>query len=139
MQHDTGERIFRESVNRAPLDAIRTQAMIATHGKIGSLGIWVYPTFEFAYATPLNVSWIPILFVAGDLARTTADALGHIEVKAVLLAWFEWSSRNERLDECGRGSSFKQCHTHKVSIVTFHRSILKGQRQTLTLLSISWC
>jgi hypothetical protein len=53
-------------------------------------------TFDLANATPADVGGVAVLFVAGDLARAAADALGHVEVKAVLFAGLEWPRWDKR-------------------------------------------
>jgi hypothetical protein len=43
--------------------------------------------FQFSDAPPQNVRWVAILFVARDLAGAAANALHHVEVKTILLAF----------------------------------------------------
>ncbi len=86
MQHDTGYRILGVGIDRAALEAVGIQAMVAAHGKIMAAGIGVSAAFNLANAAPANLGRISILLVAGDLARSAADALRHVEVEAILLA-----------------------------------------------------
>jgi hypothetical protein len=43
----------------------------------------------------VNVGWITVLLVAGNLAGSAADAFGHVEVKAILLAFLQCALWNE--------------------------------------------
>jgi hypothetical protein len=60
--------------------------MIAAHGKIVAVRVRVRSTFDLSHAPPENVSWVPVLFIAGYNAAFAADALRHVEVKPILLS-----------------------------------------------------
>jgi hypothetical protein len=66
--------------------------VVASHGEIVANGIRIDATLDFAHATPENIRWISILLVAGNHAALAPDALGHIEMKAILFAraWRRW-------------------------------------------------
>jgi hypothetical protein len=48
------------------------------------MGVRVVPAFDFADTAPIDGSGIPVLLVAGDNTTLATDALGGIEVKAIL-------------------------------------------------------
>jgi hypothetical protein len=64
--------------------------MIAAHREIVAKRIRVGSAFDFPHAAPENIRGVPILLVAGHHATLAADALGHVEVKAILLAGSRW-------------------------------------------------
>ena len=70
--------------------------MIAAHREIVALRIRIVAAFDFAHAPPVDVGRISVLLVAGHHAAFAADALRHVEVKAVLF------SRLQRSRPCGR-------------------------------------
>ena len=75
----------------------RLQAVVAAHRKVVALRIRIVAAFHFAHAPPVDRRRIAVLFVAGHHTALAADALRHIEVKAVLLARLESAFRNEWL------------------------------------------
>jgi len=60
--------------------------VVAAHRKVMPLGVRIMAAFDFADAPPVEFGGIPVLLIASDNAAFTADALRHIEVKAVLFA-----------------------------------------------------
>jgi hypothetical protein len=106
VNHYSGDGILRIRVNRTTCETRRLETMIAAHRKMEALRIWIPPAFNFADPPPVNISWISILFIACDDATFAADALGHVEVKAVLLAGRQrslWDSCRRTLVH-GRGA-----------------------------------
>ena len=75
------------------MEASWLQAMVAAHGKVQSLRVGIPATFDFADAAPIDVRGISVLFVAGDDTAFAADALRHVEVKAILFAKIQWTLR----------------------------------------------
>ena len=65
------------------------KAMVAAHGKVVAIGIGIDAAFDLANTPPAEIGGVTVLLVAGDLAGAAADAFGHIEMKAILLASFE--------------------------------------------------
>ena len=53
--------------------------------------------FDLADAAPANVGRVAVLFVAGDLAGPAANALGHVEVEAILLAGLQGALGNKEV------------------------------------------
>ncbi len=86
MQHDAGDWIFFVSIDRAALEAVGGEAVVAAHREIVASGVRPGAAFDLADAPPANVGGISVLLVARDLAGAAADALRHIEVKAILFA-----------------------------------------------------
>jgi hypothetical protein len=70
--------------------------MIAAHGEVIALRVGIVTAFYLAHAPPVERRGIAVLFVARHHAALAADALGHVEVKAVLLARFQRTLRNQR-------------------------------------------
>ena len=68
--------------------------MVAAHGNVKALRIWIEATFDLADAAPVDVGRISILLVAGHHAALATDALRHVEMKAVLFPWLECPLRN---------------------------------------------
>ena len=99
VQDDTGHGILGVGIDGATLEAVGIEAMVAAHGKIVALGIGIGAALDLANAAPANLCGISILLVAGNLAGAAADALGHVEVEAVLLSWLEWPVGNEHRGE----------------------------------------
>ncbi len=66
-------------------------------------GIGVGAAFNLADAAPANLCRVSVLLVAGNLAGAAADALGHVEVEAVLLSWLERPFGNEHRGERRQG------------------------------------
>jgi hypothetical protein len=52
-------------------------------------------TLDLTDSAPKNFHGIPVLLVACDFAGTASDALGHIEVKAVLLPFGQRTIRDQ--------------------------------------------
>ena len=96
MQHDACDWIFGVGIDRAALQAIGIEAMVAAHREVVAAGVGVDAAFNLADAPPANICGISVLLVAGNLAGAAADALRHIEVEAVLLSWLERTLGNER-------------------------------------------
>jgi len=61
---------------------------------VQALCIRVPSTLDFSDAPPVDLRGIPVLLVARDNATLAADALRHVEVKAVLFAKFQGSLGN---------------------------------------------
>jgi hypothetical protein len=78
--------------------------MVAAHGKIMAAGIGIGAAFNLAHPPPAYLCGVSILLVAGNLARAATDALGHVEVEAVLLSWLERPVGNEHRGERRQGS-----------------------------------
>ena len=76
------------SVGGTAFEAGRIYAVVAAHGQKELQGIGKLPAFGFADSSPFNVCWVVVLLVAGHLAAVAADALGGVEVEAVLLPLF---------------------------------------------------
>ena len=67
--------------------------MIAAHGEVVAVGVGPCAAFDLADAPPAEVGGVAVLLVAGDLAGAAADALGHVEVEAILFAGLERDAR----------------------------------------------
>ena len=93
VQDDAGDGIFGVGIDGAAFDAVGVEAVVAAHGEIVAMRVGVGAAFDLADAAPANVGGVAVLLVAGDLAGAAADALGHVEVEAVLLAGFESACR----------------------------------------------
>ena len=96
MKHDARDWILLVCIDRTALQTFGVQAMIASHGKVVALRVWIGAPFDLAYPSPAKVGRIAVLFVAGHLAGAAPDALGHVEVEAILFSLFERSCRNQR-------------------------------------------
>ncbi len=84
--HDhAGDWIFCIRLDRAADQARGLHAVIAAHREIVALRVRVVPAFDFADAPPVDARGIAVLLVARHHAALAADALRHIEVKAILL------------------------------------------------------
>ena len=86
MAHDAGGGILRVGVNRASLQAGRLEAVVAAHREVRTRRHRKPAAFDLADAPPVDRRRIAVLLVAGDDAALAADALAHVDVKAVLLA-----------------------------------------------------
>src|SRR5688500_44265 len=91
---DPGHRILLIGVDRTATEAGRLEAVIAAHRKVGAGGVGKEPALDVADPPPVDRRRIPVLLVAGDDAALAADALLHVEVKAVLLAGLECARRH---------------------------------------------
>jgi hypothetical protein len=60
--------------------------VIASHREVKALCEWIRAAFDFACSSPIDFEGIAVLFRARHFAAAAADALRHVEVKAVLLA-----------------------------------------------------
>ncbi len=109
VEHDAGDGVFRVGVDRAALEAVGVEAVVAAHGEIVALRVGIGAAFDLADAAPDDVGGVAVLLVAGDLAGAAADALGHVEVEAILFAFFERArgdeARRERGDDLRRASN----------------------------------
>jgi hypothetical protein len=83
--NDSGFFIFDVGIHRTTDEARRLQAMIAGHGNKVATGAAVALGLKLPDSTPNNVYGCVVLFMAGHLTALTPDALGHVEVKSVLL------------------------------------------------------
>jgi hypothetical protein len=70
--------------------------VIAAHRQVIALRIRVIATLHFAHAPPIERCWITVLLIASNHAALAADALRHIEVKAILLTRFQGSHGYQR-------------------------------------------
>ena len=61
--------------------------MIATHRKVEPLCSRKDAALNFAYAAPVDVGGIGVVFIAGDDTAFAANAFCHVEVEAVLFAF----------------------------------------------------
>src|ERR1019366_4047788 len=91
VNHNAGDGIFRVSLYRAADHAGRLNAVVAAHREIVALRVGVVAAFDLADAPPVEVRRIAVLFVAGYDTAFAANALRHVEVKAILFALFEWT------------------------------------------------
>jgi hypothetical protein len=85
MQNDTGDRILRVRVDRTAGQTGGLDAMIAAHRQMQPLGVRVPSTLDFTDSSPVDVGRIAVLLVASDNTTLATDALGHVEMKSVLL------------------------------------------------------
>ena len=60
--------------------------MVAGHRQMQASNVGIVATLDLTDPSPGDVRRVVILLIAGDLATSTADATGHIEVEAELLA-----------------------------------------------------
>src|SRR6185436_7067558 len=72
--------------DRAALQTRRLQTVVAADRHVRSLRVRIPAAFDLSDAPPVDRRGIAVLFVAGDHAALAADALAHVDVKAVLLA-----------------------------------------------------
>src|SRR6185437_12494400 len=104
---------------------------IAAHGKVVPAGVRVRAAFDLSNPPPANVCWVAILLVARDLAGAAANALVHVEVKAVLLARVKRSLGNKLLrgnrNRCRKFKKAGQCQTYEGVAVSILCSILQRQ------------
>jgi hypothetical protein len=89
VKDDAGDWIFCVGVDGTAASAVCGEAVVATHGEVVANGVGPGAAFDFSDATPTEIGGIAVLLVAGDFAGAAADALGHVEVEAVLFAGFE--------------------------------------------------
>src|SRR5205823_3440346 len=61
-----------------------------------ALRVRIPATFDLADPAPVDVRWIAVLLVASDHTTFAADALGHVEVEAILFTGLEGALRNLR-------------------------------------------
>ena len=90
----------------APSGQALTQAggvktVVAAHGKMEALRERIIAGFDFSDAPPADIGGVVVLFVAGHFAAFAADALGHVEVEAVLLAFGWQAQRNAGVHGAG--------------------------------------
>jgi hypothetical protein len=74
VEDDSGDGVFCIGVNGTALDAIRAEAVIATHGEIEAVGVGVGTAFDLSNAPPAEICGGIVLLVAGDLAGPATDA-----------------------------------------------------------------
>jgi hypothetical protein len=86
--------VFRIGIHGTALKASWFNTVIATHGQMKPLRIRIPAAFDFTDATPIDVRGISVLLVASHNATLASDALGHVEMKAILLARPERTLRN---------------------------------------------
>ena len=84
MQDNSRRWIFCVRLDWASLHAFGVETVIAPHRQVTALRIGPCTSLNLTKAPPVNLGWIAVLFIAGNLAGTAADALGHIEMKAIL-------------------------------------------------------
>jgi hypothetical protein len=96
VKDDAGDGILGVCIDGTAFDAIRAEAVVAAHGEVEAVGVGPRAPFDLADAPPAKIGWSIVLLVAGDLAGAAADALGHVEVEAVLFAGFEGAIGDER-------------------------------------------
>src|SRR5260370_30250018 len=96
VKDDTGDGILGVCIDGAAFDAVCAEAMVTAHGEVEAVGVGPCSPFDLADATPAKICWSIVLLVACDLARTAADALGHVEVETILFARFERACGYER-------------------------------------------
>src|SRR5260370_37144251 len=94
--HNPCEAILRISLHRAADEARRLETMIAAHGNVPALRVRINAAFDLADASPIEFRWVAILLVARHHAAFATDALRHIEVEAILLAFSNLPSGHER-------------------------------------------
>lgn len=126
---DAGEGVLGVGVYWAAANAVCVEAVVAGHGKIGAMGVGEGAAFELADAPPLDIGGVAVLLVAGDLTGAAADALGHVEVEAVLLAGVEGAVGDEGGDELWGGAAFEQSQPDEAGVVCEMGVIEKGQGQ----------
>jgi hypothetical protein len=61
--------------------------VVAAHGEVESLRERIRTTLDFAYSSPVNFEKVAVLLRARYFAAAATDALRHVEVESVLLAW----------------------------------------------------
>ncbi len=105
--------IFCVGVDGAAFDAVRAQAVVATHGEVEAIRVGVGAAFDLSDASPAKIRGCVVLLVAGDLAGAAADALRHVEVKAILLAGFERTVGDER----GLYFDLRRCNREELEAV----------------------
>jgi hypothetical protein len=86
VENDTRNGILGISVDGTAFQTRRLQAVIATHGQMETLGIWIPAAFDFTDSAPVDLCGVAILFVACDNAAFATNTASHIEMKAILLA-----------------------------------------------------
>jgi hypothetical protein len=96
VSHNSGDGIFGVRLNRTADQARRLQAVIASHGKVEPLGVGIESALDLANSPPIDTSWISVLLIASDHTALATDALGHIEMKSVLLAGLKGTLRNQK-------------------------------------------
>ena len=68
--------------------------MIAADREVVAPRIRVNAAFHFAYPSPKDIRWIPILLIARHNTTFASNALCHVEMKAILLSGFRhWKRR----------------------------------------------
>src|SRR5438552_4332756 len=70
--------------------------MVATHGYVPALRVWINAAFDLAHAAPIELRGVAVLLVARDHAAFATDTLRHIEVEAILFAFSNIPSGHER-------------------------------------------
>jgi hypothetical protein len=68
-----------------------------------SLRVGIPAALNLSNPSPVDLCGIPVLLVASHHTAFAADALGHVEVKSVLLTFFESALRNLQHDRFNRG------------------------------------
>jgi hypothetical protein len=95
VENNSGNGVLGVSVDRAAFDAVGIQAVIAAHGEVVAPCVGVDTALDLTDSAPEDVCGIPVLLVAGDLAGAASDALGYVEVEAVLFAFGEGAIRDQ--------------------------------------------
>src|ERR1051326_8241471 len=62
-----------------------------------ALRIGIPSSFDLTDTPPIDLRWVSILFIAGHHTTFAANALGHVEVKAILFAGEKWTIWNAKL------------------------------------------
>ena len=136
VQDDPGDGVFRVRIDRAALEAIGIEAMIAAHREIVALRIGIAAAFDLADAPPVNVRGIAVLLIARDLAGAASDALRHVEVKAILLALAKRPARDQQRNGCGAcRRNLERASRRRLGLTGPKRSVL-GQPHERVVLTI---
>ncbi len=126
MHDNAGTGVLGVGIHWATAQAIRIQAMIATHGKIVALGLRVAATLKLSDPPPQNVCRVAVLLIASHLARPAANALRHVEVEPILLALCQlplWNQRGLLFHSSEDEAVFRQAHQRWT--LPIHRPFVK--------------
>jgi len=96
VQNYARDGILRIRIHGTSSQAGGLDAVIASHRQMQPLCVRIPAAFDFADPPPVNFGRIAVLLVASHNTTLAADAFGHIEMKAVLLAGQETALGNQR-------------------------------------------
>ena len=96
VHYDTRNRVLLVGIYGASPQAFCREAMVTSHRQIVAYSLRPGASLDLSDAAPAQIGRVAVLFIACDLAGAAADALGHVEVEAILFSGIKRPSGDER-------------------------------------------